>query len=87
MKTSSLKTPAVILSLSLIPVVGFGAQSVATTPARVASPFGLLRLQDATKPGEVAKLVPSKFAIDPLPANGPAEVIRAQKTGKKGFNV
>ena len=56
-------------------------------PVRLTSPFGLLRLQDATKPGEVAKLVPSKFAIDPLPANGPAEVIRAQKTGKKGFNV
>ena len=50
---------------------------------------GVLRLQDATKPGEVAKLVPSTFAIDTLPANGLAGVIRAQKTRQKrpGFNV
>ena len=44
MKTSSLKITAVILVLSLIPVAGFGAQPVATTPARVAAPLGLLRL-------------------------------------------
>ena len=79
MKRSPLKISAVTLGFSLLPVAGFGAQPVATTPARVAAPLGLLRLQDTTKRGEVAKLVPSKFAIDALPANGIAGVSKAQK--------
>ena len=79
MKISSLKIPAAILGLSLIPVAGFGAQPAATTPARVAAPLGLLRLQDAAKPGEAGKLVETKFAVDALPANGLAGVSKAQK--------
>ena len=78
MKTSLLKISAVTLGLSLLPVVGFGAQPLAT-PARLAAPLGLLRLQDTTKPGEAAKLVPSKFAVDALPANGLAGVSKALK--------
>ena len=73
MKTSPLKIHALTVGFSLLPVVGFGAQPAAT-PARVAAPLGLLRLQDTTKPGEVAKLVPSKFAVDALAANGLAGV-------------
>ena len=67
MKTSPLKIHALILSLPLLPVVGFGAQPAAT-PARVAAPLGLSRLQDTIKPGEAGKLVETKFAVDALPA-------------------
>jgi len=76
MKTSALKIHALTLGFSLLPVVGFAAQPV-TTPPRVAAPLGLLRLQDAGKPGEVAKLVPSKFAVDGLPATGLAGVSKS----------
>ena len=78
MKTSPLKIHALILSLPLLPVVGFGAQPAAT-PARVAAPLGLSRLQDTIKPGEAGKLVETKFAVDALPANGLAGVSKAQK--------
>ena len=78
MKTSSLKTATLTLGISLLPVVGFGAQPAAT-PARVPAPLGLLRLQDAAKPGEATKLVPAKFAVDALPASGLAGVSKAQK--------
>ena len=78
MKTSPLLVFARTLGFSLLPVVGFGAQPVAT-PARVAAPLGLLRLQDAAMPGEPTKLVPTKFAIDALPANGVAGVSKALK--------
>jgi hypothetical protein len=78
MKISPLKTASFTLGLSLLPVVGFGAQPAAT-PARVAAPLGLLRLQDAAKPGEATKLVPAKFALDALPASGLAGVSKAQK--------
>ena len=78
MKTSPLLVFARTLGFSLLPVVGFGAQPVAT-PARVAAPLGLLRLQDAAKPGEAAKLLPAKFAVDALPANGVAGVSKALK--------
>ena len=78
MKTSPLKIHALILSLPLLPVVGFGAQPAAT-PARVAAPLGLSRLQDTIKPGEAGKLVETKFAVDALPANGIAGVSKAQK--------
>ena len=78
MKISPLKTASFTLGLSLLPVVGFGAQPAAT-PARVAAPLGLLRLQDAAKPGEATKLVPAKFAVDALPASGLAGVSKAQK--------
>jgi hypothetical protein len=73
MKTSPLKISTVALGISLLPMVGFGAQPVTTAP-RVAVPLGLLRLQDAAKSGEAAKLVPSKFAFDGLPASGLAGV-------------
>ncbi len=78
MKTPPLRIHALTLGLSLLPVVGFGAQPLAT-PARLAAPLGLLRLQDTTKPGEAAKLVSSKFAVDALPANGLAGVSKALK--------
>ena len=78
MKTSPLLVFARTLGFSLLPVVGFGAQPVAP-PARVAAPLGLLRLQDAAKPGEAAKLLPAKFAVDALPANGVAGVSKALK--------
>ena len=78
MKTSPLKIHALILSLPLLPVVGFGAQPAAT-PARVAAPLGLSRLQDTIKPGEAGKLVETKFAVDALPANGLAGVSKAKK--------
>ena len=78
MKTSPLKIHALILGLSLLPVVGFGAQP-ATPPARVAAPLGLSRLQDTIKPGDASKLIPANFAVDALPANGLAGVSKAQK--------
>ena len=78
MKTSPLKIHALILSLPLLPVVGFGAQPAAT-PARVAAPLGLSRLQDTIKSGDAGKLVETKFAVDALPANGIAGVSKAQK--------
>jgi hypothetical protein len=78
MKRSPLLVFARTLGFSLLPVVGFGAQPVAT-PARVAAPLGLLRLQDAAKPGEAAKLTAAKFAMDALPANGVAGVSKALK--------
>ena len=78
METSSLKISALTLGLSLLPVAGFSAQPVAATP-RVAAPLGLLRLQDTAKPGDAAKLGPTKFAVDALPVNGLTGVIKAQK--------
>ena len=69
MKPSPLKIHALTLGLSLLPVLGLGAQPVTTAP-RVAAPLGLLRLQDAAQPGEAAKLLPAKFAVDALPASG-----------------
>ena len=69
MKTSPLKISAVTLGLWLVSLVGFAAQPV-STPSRVAAPLGLLRLQDAAQPGEAAKLLPAKFAVDALPASG-----------------
>ena len=51
MKTSPLKIPALTLGFSLLSVASFGAQPV-PTPARVVAPLGLLRLQDAAKPGD-----------------------------------
>ena len=78
MKTSPLKIHALILGLPLLPVVGFGAQPAAT-PARVAAPLGLSRLQDTIKSGDAGKLVETKFAVDALPANGIAGVSKAQK--------
>ena len=78
MKTPPLKIHALTVGFSLLPVVGFGAQPVAT-PARVAAPLGLLRLQDTVKPGEAAELTAAKFAVDALPANGVAGVSKAQK--------
>jgi len=59
-------------------MIGFGAQPVATAP-RVAAPLGLLRLQDTPKPGNATKLLPAKFVIDSLPANGLAGVSKVQK--------
>ena len=76
MKISPLKISTVALGISLLPMLGFGAQPVTTAP-RVAVPLGLLRLQDAAKPGEAAKLVPSKFAVDGLPASGVAGVSKS----------
>ena len=78
MTTSSLKICVFTLGLSLLPVVGVGAQSAAT-PARVAAPLGLLRLQDPAKPGEAAKLVTNKFVVDTLAANGLAGASKASK--------
>jgi hypothetical protein len=78
MKTSPLKVFARTLGLSLLPVVGFGAQPVATAP-RVAAALGLLRLQDTLKPGDAAKLATAKFAVDALPTNGVAGVSKALK--------
>ena len=78
MKTSPLKIHALILSLPLLPVVGFGAQPAAT-PARVAAPLGLSRLQDTIKSGDAGKLVETKFSVDALPANGLAGVSKAKK--------
>ena len=78
MKTSPLKIHALILSLPLLPVVGFGAQPAAT-PAHVAAPLGLSRLQDTIKSGDAGKLGETKFAVDALPANGIAGVSKAQK--------
>ena len=78
MKTSPLLVFVRTLGFSLLPVVGFGVQPVAT-PARVAAPLGLLRLQDTPKPGEAAKLVPANFSVDTLPAESLAGVSKAQK--------
>lgn len=78
MKTTPLKITVFALGIQLLPVAGFGAQVVATA-ARVPAPLGLLRLQDATKPGEAAKLVPAKFAVDALPANEIVGVSKSQK--------
>jgi len=78
MKTSTLKIFVVFLSIGFLPVAGFAAQPTPTTP-RVAAPLGLLRLQETAKAGEAAKLVPAKFAVDALPANGLAGVSKAQK--------
>ena len=78
MKRSLLKIAALTLGISLLPVTVFGAQPVVVA-SRVAAPLGLLRLQDTAKPGEAAKLVPAKFAVDALPANGIAGVSKAQK--------
>jgi len=76
MKTSPLKIHALTLGLSLLPVVGLGAQPVTTAP-RVAAPLGLLRLQDTTKPGEAAKLVPATCAVDALAVSGFAGVFKS----------
>ena len=76
MKTSPLKIHALTLGLSLLPVVGLGAQPGTTAP-RVAAPLGLLRLQDTTKPGEAAKLVPATFAVDALPGSWFAGVFKS----------
>ena len=78
MKRSLLKIAALTLGISLLPVTVFGAQPVVVA-SRVAAPLGLLRLQDTAKPGEAAKLVPAKFAVDALPANGIAGVSKPQK--------
>ena len=78
MKTYSLKISALTLGFSLLPVVGFCAQPV-STPARVAAPLGLLRLQETTKPSDAAKLVQTKFAVDALPVAGLSGVSKAQK--------
>jgi hypothetical protein len=76
MKTSPLKIHALTLGLSLLPVLGLGAQPVTTAP-RVAAPLGLLRLQDAAQPGEAAKLVPATCAVDALAASGFAGVFKS----------
>ena len=78
MKKTSLKTAAVTVGLSFLPVAGFGAQP-ATTSAPMAAPLGLLRLPDSAKPSEAAKLATAKFAVDALPANGLAGVSKALK--------
>ena len=76
MKTTPPKISAFTLGLWLVSHVGFAAQPV-STPSRVAAPLGLLRLQDAAQPGGAAKLVPSKFAVDGLPASGFAGVSKS----------
>lgn len=78
MKTSPLKVFARTLGMWVMPLYVDAAQPVASTP-RVAAPLGLLRLQDNGKPGDAAKLVETKFAVDALPASGLAGVSKAQK--------
>jgi len=63
----------------LLPTASELSAQTATAVSRVAAPLGLLRLQDTPKSGEAIKLVANKFAVDTLPVNGLAGVIKAQK--------
>ncbi|MGH7957175.1 MAG: hypothetical protein ACREH8_09195, partial [Opitutaceae bacterium] len=55
-----------------------GAEPAATA-ARTAAPLGLLRLKDAPKAGEAAKLAASKFAIDDLSLGASAGASKSKK--------